>query len=401
MTEGIGLPIDPSTLSTLRTLRAAARLSGEWKDAFDNLLAQVRADFVFDNVALYLLDSRRRNLEVAHARAAGRGRSSEADTNWGEALAGEVMSTTQTIERDPVTGAEAERIERPYVLGLPIVVAGRAEGALVFVRFGGPAYSETHRLLAEWIAETTGSLLESRSLLAARAELELAQRQMRLQDDFVSNISHELRTPLGFIKGYTTSLLRDDTSWDANTQREFLSIIEEETDRLTHLIDNMLESARLQSHTARFRLQTVHLDNLVQDVVARFRLRHPDLQVQTEIAEVPAINGDATRLVQVFENLFGNAVKYAPGSPLFVKVSTDDRQVRVSLKDWGPGILEEYLPFVFDRFYRAQADASATGTGLGLYICRQIVLAHHGKIWVESVPDQGATFFIELPLSPA
>ena len=72
--------------------------------------------------------------------------------------------------------------------------------------------------------------------------------------------------------------------------------------------------------------------------------------------------------------------------------------MRFSLQDHGPGIPEEYLPFVFERFYRAQADASATGTGLGLYICRQIVLGHHGKIWVESVTDQGTTFFIELPL---
>ena len=98
--------------------------------------------------------------------------------------------------------------------------------------------------LAEWIADTAGSLLESRGLLAARSELETAQRQMRLQDDFVSTISHELRTPLGFIKGYTTSLLREDTIWDEKTRREFLSIIEEEADRLRTLLENMLESAR-------------------------------------------------------------------------------------------------------------------------------------------------------------
>jgi len=394
------MPIDPSTLSTLNSLRAAARLSSDWKAGFDSLLTLVRADFIFDNVALYLLDSRRRNLEVIHARAAGRGRNSGADTNWGEALAGEVLASNQTIEREPDAAAHVDRLQRPYVIGLPIAVAGRTEGALVFVRFGGPEYSETHRMLAEWIADTVGSLLESRGLLAARAELELAQRQMRLQDDFVSNISHELRTPLGFIKGYTTSLLRQDTTWDEKTRREFLSIIEEETDRLARLIENILESAHLQSRTAKLRLQPVRLDALVQDVIARVQLRYPSLEIRAELADVPPINGDALRLVQVFENLFGNAVKYAPESPLWVRVSSDDRHVRFSLEDHGPGIPEEYLPFVFERFYRAQADASATGTGLGLYICRQIILAHHGKIWVESVADQGCTFFIELPLSP-
>jgi len=394
------MPIEPSTLSTLHLLRAAARSGSDWKSAFDDLLIQVRADFMYDNVALYLLDTRRRNLEVARARAAGRGRRFEADTNWGEALAGEVLSRNETIEREPVSAANEDRLQRPYVIGLPINMAGRTEGALIFVRFGGPEFSETHRLLAEWIADTVGSLLESRGLLAARSELEQAQRQIRMQDDFVSNISHELRTPLGFIKGYTTSLLRRDTSWDENTQREFLSIIEEESDRLTQLIENMLESARLQSHTTKFHLQPVRLDSLVQDVVTRLRLAHPDLHIRTEIAEVPPISGDAARLVQVFDNLFGNALKYAPGSLLTVGVSSGDRRVRFSLEDRGPGIPEEYLPFLFDRFYRVDADASATGTGLGLYICRQIILAHHGKIWVESVPDQGATFFVELPVEP-
>lgn len=389
-----------SSIAKLHALRLAARSTPDWKVAFDNLLAEIRAEFVFDNEALYLLDAHRRNLEVVHARAAGRGRSHEADTNWGEALAGEVLSGNETIERRPSASSAADRLQRSFVVGLPVIVAGRTEGALIFVRFGGPEFSATHRQLAEWMADTVGSLLESRRLVAARAELELAQKQMRLQDDFVSNISHELRTPLGFIKGYTTSLLRRDTTWDESTTREFLTIIEEETDRLAHLIENMLESARLQSQTAKFRLQPVHLDSLVQEVVARFRVHHPDLVVHDYIRDVPPINGDAARLVQVLENLLGNAVKYAPGSPLSVRVSSDQRAVLFSLQDEGPGIPEEFLPFLFERFYRVQGEASATGTGLGLYICRQIVMAHHGKIWAESTLDRGATFFIEFPLPP-
>jgi signal transduction histidine kinase len=394
------MTIETSTLARLHALRIAARSTSDWRTAFEDLLSGIRYEFVFDNEALYLLDARRRNLEVAHARAAGRGRSHEADTNWGEALAGEVLARNQTIERAPVTLPDADRLQRSYVVGLPVMVAGRTEGALIFVRFGGPEFSEAHRLLAEWVADTAGSLLESRGLVAARAELELAQKQMRLQDDFVSNISHELRTPLGFIKGYTTSLLRRDTTWDEGTQHEFLSIIEEETDRLTQLIENMLESARLQSQTAKFRLQPVQLDSLVQDMIGRLGLRHPDLVVHAHIEEVPPINGDSARLIQVLENLFGNALKYAPGSPLTVRVRSDNRAVTFSLQDAGPGIPEEYLPFLFERFYRVQAEASATGTGLGLYICRQIVLAHHGKIWAESPLDQGATFLIEFPLQP-
>ena len=103
------MPIEASTLARLRSLRMAARSATDWKAAFDNLLSEIRLDFVFDNEALYLLDARRRNLEVAHARATGRGRSHEADTNWGESLAGEVLALNQTIERLPSAAPGADR----------------------------------------------------------------------------------------------------------------------------------------------------------------------------------------------------------------------------------------------------------------------------------------------------
>ena len=155
-------------------------------------------------------------------------------------------------------------------------------------------------------------------------------------------------------------------------------------------------SWRLQSRTAKFRLQRVQLDALAQDVITRFRLRHPDLKIQTEIAEVPAISGDATRLVQVLDNLFSNAVKYAPGSPLAVRVSSTERHVHFSLADTARNT--RGVSALCVRAFLSRPGGSQRGTGLGLYISKQIVLAHHGKIWVESVPDQGTTFFIEIPL---
>jgi signal transduction histidine kinase len=144
---------------------------------------------------------------------------------------------------------------------------------------------------------------------------------MRLQDDFVSTISHELRTPLGFIKGYSTSLLRQDTVWDEATQREFLNIIDEEADRLTRLIEDMLESARLQSKTLQFKFSLVRIDALVRDVATRVNTHYPNLKVSFNIETLPPILGDAVRLSQVFENLFSNAVKYAPDSELVIGYS--------------------------------------------------------------------------------
>ncbi len=240
--DAAGKPsLDLETLQLLHALRSNARAALEWRAAFDGLLAWIREQFVYDNVALYMLDRSTRALEVRHARAVGRGKGAEADASWGEGIAGKVISDKQIIVSEPGSPPAKDRLQSPHLIGLPVSVAGRLEGALVFVRFGGPPYSEMHRLLAEWIADTAGSLIESGALRDARGQLESARRQMRLQEDFVSNISHELRTPLGFIKGYASSLLREDTAWDKRTETEFLSIIEDEADRLTRLIDNMLE----------------------------------------------------------------------------------------------------------------------------------------------------------------
>jgi signal transduction histidine kinase len=286
-----------------------------------------------------------------------------------------------------------------HFLGLPIYIGTRLSGALIFVRFGGPEYQVEHIWLGSLMASWTAFLIERGRLQAARAELESVQRQMRLQDDFVSTISHELRTPLGFIKGYSTSLLREDTAWDDKTQREFLTIIDEEADRLRDLIENMLESARLQSKTLQFKFQPLRMDALVRDVTVRVKTRHPDLDVTVHSGDVAPILGDSVRISQVFENLFNNAIKYAPGSKIMITLRREDKFLRIAFRDFGPGIREDYLPFVFERFYRVPAERSVTGTGLGLYICKQIILAHHGKIWAESVLDEGTTFFIQLPVS--
>jgi signal transduction histidine kinase len=242
-------------------------------------------------------------------------------------------------------------------------------------------------------------LFERAAWIKLQKELRDLKRQMQLQEDFVSTISHELRTPLGFIKGYSTSLLRQDTSWDDETQKEFLTIIDEEADRLSLLIENVLESARLQSKTLPLRFQPLRLDAVLRDVIMRIRSRQKELDVSMELETVPPISGDGVRLAQVFENLFTNAIKYAPGSPLVVLLNQVDDNILISFVDHGPGIPKESLPLIFERFYRVRGEKTVTGTGLGLYICKQIILAHRGKIWAESTPGQGTTFFIELPIN--
>jgi signal transduction histidine kinase len=117
------------------------------------------------------------------------------------------------------------------------------------------------------------------------------------------------------------------------------------------------------------------------------------------LGSTSSIQGDGVRLAQVIENLFTNAIKYAPGAPIDISLEQGEDHVRIAFQDHGPGIDRESLPFIFDRFYRARNEKTITGTGLGLYICQQIIQAHRGKIWAESDPDQGTTFFIELPIN--
>jgi signal transduction histidine kinase len=391
--------MDGHTLSYLQGLMQIAAHLDTSRDAIDQFMVALRKEFLFDNVAVYLQDKETQNLEIALARAMGRSRDAEADAAWGEDFAGQVVKKGQLLLRDPGPGISSDdRLHQAYLLGLPLREGDLVKGAVVFVRFGGPVYEDQHVTLASIAAALLSTLFERAAWMELQEELRDLKRQMQLQEDFVSTISHELRTPLGFIKGYSTSLLRQDTSWDEETQKEFLTIIDEEADRLSLLIENVLESARLQSKTLPLRFQPTRLDAVLRDVITRIRSRQKELDVSMEFEAVPPISGDGVRLAQVFENLFTNAIKYAPGSPLVVLLNQVDDHILISFVDHGPGIPKESLPLIFERFYRVRGEKTVTGTGLGLYICKQIILAHRGKIWAESNPGQGTTFFIELPI---
>ena len=230
--------------------------------------------------------------------------------------------------------------------------------------------------------------------------MEAERRLDRLQEDFIATVSHELLTPLGFIKGYATTLLRDDTSWDDNTRREFLLIIDEEADRLRELIENLMDSSRLQAGTLRMSYQPVRLDLFLKEIATRARSRNENQSILLEI-EAPGLQAtlDPSRLAQVFDNLLMNAAKYAPGAQITITLTQKGETAYIRVQDDGPGIAPEHLGLLFKRFYRVPTNnTTVRGTGLGLFICRQIVRAHSGEIEVESVVGEGTTFNIYLPL---
>ncbi len=372
----------------------------EWKPALDEIVVLSRAVFIFDNLVVYLITPPKNLTEVVYARAAGRGRSAEADMAWGETIAASAIQTNQSIIQEPAEDASVNRLERPFLLAIPLSIGSKSLGAIVLIRFGGPTYSTEDVELANFIAQQISLLIERQHLQQEYHQLEEQHQQYRLQDDFVSTITHELRNPLGFIKGYTTTLLRSDTQWDQNTQQEFLNIIDQETDRLQELIDNLLDSARLQSGEMRMQFQPVRLDSVLNDVMLRAKLHHPELNIRLNIeSPILPVRGDPRRLAQVFENIIGNSIKYAPSSEILITIKPDNSGLALDFQDFGPGILEQYLPFIFNRFFRSPDAPNMHGSGLGLYICRQIIQAHSGQIQARSVDGKGTTISIHLPLS--
>jgi len=396
---------DPENLNAqeLDAIYAISRVvtrASELDASLDEIIGIARTVFIFDNIVLYV-HQQADSIEPSYARAIGRGRNSESDLAWGEPIANDVLEKGKIVVRQEITGDfTKDRMKDRYFLGLPLISGDQNIGALVFVRYGGPQFTPEHTHLAEYIAGHIAQLYVHGNLVTQLSRLEAERQLERLQDDFVATVSHELRTPLGFIKGYATSLLRDDANWDEDTRREFLTIIDEETDRLKELIDNLLDSSRLQSGTLRMEFQPVRIDTMLKDLTLRARSFDEDLTIEVNLETSPLkVQADPTRLAQVFDNLISNAVKYAPDSTVKITLDTQDEHAHIEFSDQGPGIPAENLPNIFTRFYRVpNQNRSVRGTGLGLFICRRIINAHEGEITAVSKYGEGTTFHIYLPL---
>jgi len=369
----------------------------DWRAAIDSLVQTLRKIFIFDNLVVYLSENSEKPLEAVFARSLGRGRQAEADAAWGENIINQVLSTRKIVQSNPEEKTEDNRVLSPYVLGLPLNMLD-ARGVLIIIRFGGPEFTSEQVQLAKLFVANLTYVFDRRFFRECLIQFESVKYQTQLQDDFIATISHEVNTPLGFIKGYTTSLLRSDIDWDPTTIQEFLTIIDEETDHLIGLIGQMMDSARLKNGKLPINFQPIRLDSLVRDLITRVSSRNKDLKIDLMSEKIPPIQADSTRIVQVFENLIDNAVKYAPGSTISIFIHNQIDHLELDVADNGPGIPEEHIPFLFERFYRVPGQVEKRGTGLGLFICKEIILAHHGDISVETACGQGTIFHFNLPV---
>ncbi|HQV32384.1 MAG TPA: ATP-binding protein, partial [Calditrichia bacterium] len=250
---------------------------------------------------------------------------------------------------------------------------------------------------------------QSKELEAASAELKAANQRLqeldRLKDDFVSTVTHELRTPLTSVRAFS-EILHDNADLDLSQRQHFLSIIIKESERLTRLINQLLDLQKIESETMDWHLSPLDIREIIQDAVnATSQLMKEKGVILTEVipSQPVMVHGDRDRLIQVMLNLISNAIKFsdADNGKIDITLEVEDEQIRVDVRDNGIGIHKEDQELIFQKFRQVHHAESGRpgGSGLGLPITQRIIEYHQGEIWVKSKPNKGATFSFNLPLA--
>jgi PAS domain S-box-containing protein len=241
-----------------------------------------------------------------------------------------------------------------------------------------------------------------RDITVRKASEEKLRQIDQMKSEFLSNVSHELRTPLQSIGGFTKLIMNGQVE-DAATQQEFLQIIDRETMHLGNLINGLLDMSRLEAGRFRIYKKLVPARDVFIDSLQMFRslAREKNITLTENVApEIPEMEIDNERLRQVIINLIGNAIKFSePDGSVAINVEKQPNELLFQVTDHGIGISEESQKHLFERFYRADGETVRGGTGLGLYISKQIIDAHGGRIWAESKFGEGSTFNFTLPLN--
>jgi len=266
--------------------------------------------------------------------------------------------------------------------------------------FGDRVIGVLESLTQQEYRRFTSQDIETLETLASIAAVAVENTRLFQQNDWIAEVVHEIRTPLTAILSYAELLDRQDLR--PGNRQQFHQIIQQEAERVNRLIGQFLDAARLESGRVIMKREPLALGEIISQTIAVIRPQAAtrQMRVTSTIPEnIPTLVGDAQRLHQVLLNLLSNAVKYStPGTDIHVTCRVEPEQLVVAVADSGPGISQEYHASLFQRFSRVPgSEKRATGSGLGLNIARQIVEAHGGRIWVESVVGQGSTFSFSLP----
>jgi len=323
-------------------------------------------------------------------------------------------------QRVVLRGTNIEHHMRRYVRLVPLKLGQRVVGVLRLSMEDDPRLFDVERSLGVerershpgsaffWsFVDQAASVIERERLRRESLQIEVLQRTDALRAALLSSVSHDLRTPLSSIKAAASSLLQEDVQWDDEARHSFALAIVREADRLNRLVANLLDMSRIEGGALKPEKEWYPLDELIHDVLGRMQPLLQGRAVHTDIPDdLPPVQLDYLQIDQVLTNLIENAVRYTPaGSPIDIAVELCEDMVRVSVADRGPGIPPSDVERVFDKFYRVlNTEARATrptGSGLGLAVCRGLIEAHGGRIWVENRQGGGAIFRFTLPLGKA
>jgi len=319
---------------------------------------------------------------------------------------------------DQVSGSYVQRMV-PVAIGL-LVLAAFLAGALIFSlltrrlrrltdevkKYTGNNFSNEYAIeAAPGSDDEIDDLRNACHIMAStiEAQVESLKENDRLRRELITNVSHDLRTPLASMQGYIETLLIKDDSLDRQTRVQYLRVARKHAARLSSLISDLFELAKLDSNRVTPEFERFPMTELIQDVIQEFGLqaKSADVELLIEPPQNPvSVYADIGLIQRVLENLVANALKFTPaGGSITIGISQSSDRVGVSVADTGTGIREEDLPRIFDRFFRAEQgeESSATSTGLGLAIAKRILELHGSRISVTSRISEGTRFEFDLP----
>jgi PAS domain S-box-containing protein len=320
-----------------------------------------------------------------------------------------IISTGQPVIVNDVDSAEGTN---PVLLaagiksyaGVPIKAKEAIIGVLFVHSVRLSAFADKMNLLVAF-ANQAAIAIENARLFNEASTVGALREADRLKTELLANVSHDLRTPLTSIKGYTTTIMRHFEKLTDEEKRDFLHEIDQASDRLTELIENLLQLSKLEAGGFPMNKELVAIDSILANAIEDMEQKAVGhlfgLHLQPSL---PLVEADPRRIRQVVDNLLGNAVKYsAEGARVLLECEANDQNIIARVHDEGIGINPQELDKIFERFYQASSSSQnhkTGGVGLGLAICKGIIEAHGGRIWAESELGRGSTFTFTLPLPP-
>jgi two-component system sensor histidine kinase KdpD len=273
-------------------------------------------------------------------------------------------------------------------------------GYLELHRSESAPFSTNETRVADTLGHQAAIAMQNLRLQVESGKVSTYRELDRLKTDLLNAVSHDLRGPLANIKGYAATLVDTGNEMSPEEHRFFLETIEEEADRLRDLLTHLLDLSKIEAGVLKVEMQPLNVERMVTQTLAA--VQEQNRQYETRVASALTVMGDGRRVRQVLHNLIENAAKYSPdGGPITICATESDGEVVISVVDSGVGIPRHQWDRVFRPYQRADTATSRgiSGNGLGLAICKGIVEAHGGRIWVESEPGSGSVFSFTLPLA--